>query len=72
VIARSPTIWNSKIAIDVGKDDGVAVDDPVLNGDGLVGRVSSVEGAAPRKVTLITDNAERDLGQESSLAAPRA
>ncbi len=56
VIARSPTIWNSKIAIDVGKDDGVSVDDPVLNGDGLVGRVSSVEGGSAQ-VTLITDNA---------------
>lgn len=55
VIARSPTLWNSKIAIDVGNDDGVHVDDPVMSGDGLVGRVSSVEGGSAQ-VTLITDS----------------
>jgi rod shape-determining protein MreC len=55
VIARSPTLWNSKIAIDVGEDDGVHVDDPVMSGDGLVGRVSSVEGGSAQ-VILITDS----------------
>jgi rod shape-determining protein MreC len=56
VIARSPSVWNSTVGIDVGSDDGVAVDDPVISGDGLVGRVSSVEGSSSQ-VTLITDNA---------------
>jgi rod shape-determining protein MreC len=56
VIARSPTLWHSAVGIDVGSDDGVAVNDPVVNGDGLVGRVSSVEGSSSQ-VTLITDNA---------------
>jgi rod shape-determining protein MreC len=55
VIARSPTLWHSAVGIDVGSDDGVAVDDPVVSGDGLVGRVSSVEGSSSQ-VTLITDN----------------
>ncbi len=55
VIARSPTLWNSKIAIDVGRDDGVHVDDPVMSGAGLVGRVSSVEGGSAQ-VLLITDS----------------
>ena len=39
VIARSPTVWYSTVTIDVGSGDGVAVDDPVVDGDGLVGRV---------------------------------
>jgi rod shape-determining protein MreC len=56
VIARSPTVWHSAVTIDLGSDDGVHVDDPVLNGDGLVGRVASVEGSSSQ-VTLITDNA---------------
>jgi rod shape-determining protein MreC len=56
VIARSPTVWHSAVSIDVGSDDGVAVDDAVLSGDGLVGRVASVEGSSSQ-VTLITDHA---------------
>jgi rod shape-determining protein MreC len=56
VIARSPTVWNSTVAIDVGSDDGVKVDDPVISGDGLVGLVASTEGSSAQ-VTLITDHA---------------
>lgn len=56
VIARSPTVWNSTVAIDVGTGDGVKVDDPVISGDGLVGHVASVEGGSAQ-VTLITDHA---------------
>jgi rod shape-determining protein MreC len=55
VIARSPTIWHSAVAIDLGSDDGVEVDDPVLSGDGLVGKVASVQGGSSQ-VTLITDS----------------
>jgi rod shape-determining protein MreC len=54
VIARSPTVWYSTVAIDKGTGAGVKVDDPVVNGDGLVGRISSAtKGTA--QVTLITD-----------------
>jgi rod shape-determining protein MreC len=55
VIARSPTIWYSTVTIDHGTSSGVDVDDPVVNGDGLVGRVTSVT-AGTAKVTLITDH----------------
>ena len=47
VIARSPTVWHSAVTIDLGSGDGVQVDDPVISGDGLVGRVASVAAAAP-------------------------
>ncbi len=56
VIARSPTVWNSTVTVDVGSGDGVKVDDPVISGDGLVGLVASTEGGSAQ-VTLITDHA---------------
>ena len=56
VIARSPTVWNSTVTIDVGSGDGVEVDDPVISGDGLVGLVASAQGGSAQ-VTLITDHA---------------
>lgn len=55
VIARSPTVWHSAVTIDLGSGDGVAVDDPVIAGDGLVGRVAAVQ-AGSAQVTLITDH----------------
>ncbi|HEV7564250.1 MAG TPA: rod shape-determining protein MreC [Solirubrobacterales bacterium] len=55
VIARSPTVWFSDVTIDVGSGDGVKVNDPVVNGDGLVGTVNAVTpGTAV--VTLIVDH----------------
>jgi len=56
VIARSPTVWQSAVTVDVGDGDGVRVDDPVISGDGLVGRVASAEGGSAQ-VMLITDHA---------------
>lgn len=56
VIARSPTVWRSSVTIDVGSGDGVRLDDPVVSGDGLVGRISSVEPGSSQ-VMLITDHA---------------
>lgn len=55
VIARSPTVWFADVMIDVGSGDGVEVDDPVVNGDGLVGKVTAVTGGSAR-VTLIADH----------------
>src|SRR5690242_1102032 len=45
VIVRSPTVWFADVMIDVGSGDGVEVDDPVVNGDGLVGSVAAVTGS---------------------------
>jgi rod shape-determining protein MreC len=55
VIARSPTVWYSTVTIDKGADQGLRVDQPVVTGDGLAGRVSDVAADAAR-VTLITDH----------------
>lgn len=54
VISRSPTVWYADVMIDVGSGDGVSLNDPVVNGDGLVGKVSAVTGGSA-KVTLIAD-----------------
>lgn len=55
VIGRSPTVWYSEVTIDVGSSSGVAVNDPVVTGDGLVGRISdTTRGSAV--VALITDH----------------
>jgi len=56
VIARSPTVWYADVTIDVGSGDGVAVGNPVVNGDGLVGTVSAVTGGSAQ-VALIADGA---------------
>ncbi len=55
VIARSPTVWYSTVTIDIGSGEGVAVNDPVIDGDGLVGRVAAVTGGSAQ-VTLISDH----------------
>ncbi|UGS37546.1 rod shape-determining protein MreC [Capillimicrobium parvum] len=55
VITRSPTLWYSTVSINKGTGDGVRVDQPVINGDGLVGTVTSATGNAAI-VTLITDH----------------
>lgn len=55
VIARSPTVWHSSVTIDVGRGDGVRVDDPVIAGGGLAGTISSVQPGSA-KVTLVADH----------------
>jgi rod shape-determining protein MreC len=54
VVARSTTAWYSTVTINVGSGRGVEVYDPVINGAGLVGRVTKVDANAAQ-VTLITD-----------------
>jgi rod shape-determining protein MreC len=54
VIARSPTDWYSAVQIDKGKNDGIRPDQPVITGDGLVGKVESVTSGTAQ-VTLVTD-----------------
>jgi rod shape-determining protein MreC len=55
VILKSPTAWYSTVQIDVGRSDGVKINQPVVTGDGLVGKITSVNGGTST-VTLITDS----------------
>ena len=55
VVGKSPNIWYSTVTIDKGEAAGVRINDPVINGEGLVGKVTQAasDGA---KVSLITDS----------------
>jgi rod shape-determining protein MreC len=55
IIGRSPTVWYSTVTVDSGSGDGVQVNDPVVVGKDLVGRVTAVTGGSA-EVTLITDH----------------
>ena len=55
VVGKSPNIWYQVVTIDKGTPDGVRVNDPVVNGEGLVGRVVAVESDGAQ-VDLITDS----------------
>jgi rod shape-determining protein MreC len=54
VIARAPTDWSSTIQINKGTGDGVRQDQPVITGDGLVGKVAQASSSTAT-VQLITD-----------------
>ena len=55
VVGKTPNIWYSTVTIDKGASAGVRLNDPVINGEGLVGKVVQVasDGA---QVDLITDS----------------
>jgi rod shape-determining protein MreC len=55
VVGKSPNIWYSTVTIDKGSPDGVRVNDPVINAEGLVGKVVAVEPDGAQ-VDLITDS----------------
>lgn len=61
VIGQSQTLWYSTVLVGKGSNDGVGIDDPVVDADGLVGKVTEVTPFASQ-VTLITD-------QSSAVAA---
>lgn len=54
IINRSPSVINATLGVNAGSGDGVEEDDPVISGDGLVGRVIEVT-ASTAQVQLITD-----------------
>lgn len=55
VVYQSPNIWYQTITIDKGSSSGVRVNDPVIDGEALIGKVTRVvsDGAL---VSLITDS----------------
>jgi rod shape-determining protein MreC len=68
VLYHSPNVWQSAITIDQGSSAGVRVDDPVVNGEGLVGEVTQVasDGAL---VSLITDSEVEVTAEVSATGA---
>ena len=55
VTQRSPSVWFSDVTIDHGSSSGIERNDAVVNGDGLVGRVTDIT-AGTAQVQLITDH----------------
>jgi rod shape-determining protein MreC len=55
VVGKSPNIWYATVTIDRGESAGVRINDPVINDEGLVGKVTQAasDGA---QVSLITDS----------------
>ena len=58
IILGSPGNFESTVALDKGTNDGIAVDQPVVSGRGLLGRISRASGKRST-VLLLTD---RDSG----------
>jgi rod shape-determining protein MreC len=54
VIAQPPSQFLQQIVLSAGSNDGIAVHDPVVTADGLVGEVTKVVANTAR-VTLLTD-----------------
>jgi rod shape-determining protein MreC len=54
VVGKTPNIWYATVNIDKGEAAGIQVNDPVINGEGLIGKVAAVvsDGA---EIDLITD-----------------
>jgi rod shape-determining protein MreC len=56
VVARPPSAYNQVVLVAAGSSHGIAVNDPVVTEDGLVGLVTEVTANGAR-VTLLTDQA---------------
>jgi rod shape-determining protein MreC len=75
VVAKSPNLWYSTVNIDKGENDGIRRNDPVINGEGLVGKVAQVAPDAA-VVDLITDStmgvsARVGSGRETGIVQPK-
>jgi len=53
IIAKEPGNWFNTFTLDVGSDDGVKNDCPVVSGEGLVGRVVSVSSGSSVVMSVI-------------------
>jgi rod shape-determining protein MreC len=63
-IGFSPTVWNARITIDKGSSDGLRVNQPVTDGTGLIGRVTSVtDGNAV--VTLLIEGDDNGVSAQT-------
>jgi rod shape-determining protein MreC len=57
VVGKTPNLWYLTVNIDKGASSGIRVNDPVVNGEGLVGKVA----------TVVSDGAQIDLITDSSM-----
>jgi rod shape-determining protein MreC len=64
VIAKDPNLWFDQVTIDKGSGSGIERNQAVINGQGLVGRVTEVTGSTAI-VTLITNHTTQIGGKVS-------
>jgi rod shape-determining protein MreC len=64
VIAKDPNLWYDQVTIDKGSGSGIERNQAVVNGQGLVGRVTEVTGSTAI-VTLITNHTTQIGGRVS-------
>jgi rod shape-determining protein MreC len=55
VVGKPSNLWYSTVNIDKGESSGIRVNDPVVNDEGLIGKVATVVGDGAQ-VDLITDS----------------
>jgi rod shape-determining protein MreC len=69
VTGQSPNLWYLTVNINKGTSAGVQINDPVIDGEGLVGKVTAAvsDGA---QVSLITDSSVAVSGMIASTGAP--
>lgn len=53
VVAMNPSSWFSSFTIDIGSNQGAQLNDPVLNSDGLIGRITEIHGGYAVVTTII-------------------
>jgi rod shape-determining protein MreC len=53
---QSPNLWYATVGIDRGTSSGVRVNDPVIDGEGVIGKVTTAASDSAQ-VSLITDSA---------------
>ncbi|MBN1628025.1 MAG: rod shape-determining protein MreC [Deltaproteobacteria bacterium] len=66
VIGRDPTGLFQSVIIDKGKDSGLSVNMPVVNGDGVVGRIVSVSSNYSKVLLIIDQNSAVDCLVQST------
>jgi len=64
VVTGAPSNFENTIQIDKGKNDGVVVGDPVVEGNGLVGRI--IEASSTRATVLLLSDATSGVGVRNS------
>jgi rod shape-determining protein MreC len=65
VTGEAPSIWYSHVLIDAGSSSGIHSGDVVIDGDGLIGRISTVADDAA-EVTLLTDSSSAVAARDAS------
>jgi rod shape-determining protein MreC len=75
VIVKTPNLWYQTVSIDAGSDQGIQTNDPVINAEGLVGKVQTVapDGAIVELITNASMGVSARVGtsNETGVVQPK-